>query len=731
MAVPTARAAGPSLAAVPVTGHPAPMLAPPFARPPGRPPGRPSASARSSRVPSIRRPLATACAVMLLGTTSSLAAEAAGFRRVEIPNAGGSPIDAGLWYPSDRPVPREANTPWGQALAIDAPVAGRELPLVVLSHGNGGWMGGHAGLALALADAGFVAVAPVHPSDNDGNEDDPPSRWLPERPRDLSRAIDHLTGEWDGAARIDPSRIGAFGFSAGAYAALALSGARFDPERLVAFCRTEPREHACRLGIGDEVAAALADGSLDARRFERLADARVRATVIAGPALGFAFDPGSLAALTVPLQLWSGALDDAVPVRTNASVLLAHLPAGTDDRTVGNAGHFAFLAPCRAGLEAARPELWKRLCTDAPSFDRAAFQRTWHADVTAFFAESLSAEPLAESSGTPLEEPAARPGAIGVRALESAASHRDGPLDVTLWYPADPGGTPELVGDNGVFEGAPARRDAPIAAGRHPLVLLSHGGGGNARQLGWIANRLAGAGFVVAAPNHPGSTTGDASALGVVALWHRPADLSAVLDSLLGDAPVAGHVDADRIGALGFSAGGYAALALVGARIDPDALAGFCDGDDAGTSDCAFLARDGVDLHELDLSPAGHDLSDQRVRSAVVVDPGVVGTLTAASLKTIDVPVTIANLGAPDAIPKAVLADGASRMIPGAGYATVADATHFSFLPECKPAGPAILAREGEPDALCDDAGGRIRSELHREIGAMVVEAFERDLDER
>ena len=430
----------------------------------------------------------------------------------------------------------------------------------------------------------------------------------------------------------------------------------------------------------------------------------------------------------MPLQIWSGALDDAVPVRTNASVLLAHLPAGTDGRTVDGAGHFAFLAPCRAELEAARPDVWTRVCTDAPGFDRAAFQRTWHADVTAFFAESLSARSPARSPGNRGGEPAA---AVGVRTVGAAASHRDGPLDVTLWYPAEPGGTVELVGDNGVFAGAPARRDAPIAAGRHPLVLLSHGGGGNARQFGWIANRLAGAGFLVAAPNHPGSTTGDASALGAVALWRRPADLSAVLDSLLGDGPLAGHVDADRVGALGFSAGGYAALALAGARVDPDALAGFYDDEDTGMSDCAFLARGGVDLHQLDLSPAGNDLSEARVRSALVVDPGVVGTLTAASLAAIDVPVTILNLGAPGAIPKAVLADRAGRLIPDAGYATVPGATHFSFLPECKPRGAAILAQEGEPDALCDDAGGRTRDELHREIGAMVVEAFERDLSGR
>ncbi|MCK7495223.1 MAG: hypothetical protein MZW92_32090 [Comamonadaceae bacterium] len=51
-------------------------------------------------------------------------------------------------------------------VARNAPVAGGGLPLVVVSHGNGGGPQSHADLALALASAGYVVAAPMHTGDN-------------------------------------------------------------------------------------------------------------------------------------------------------------------------------------------------------------------------------------------------------------------------------------------------------------------------------------------------------------------------------------------------------------------------------------------------------------------------------------------------------------------------------------------------------------------------------------
>lgn len=49
-----------------------------------------------------------------------------------------------------------------QAAAPGAAIAGNDLPLVVMSHGGGGWYDGHADTARALASAGFVAAAVGH-----------------------------------------------------------------------------------------------------------------------------------------------------------------------------------------------------------------------------------------------------------------------------------------------------------------------------------------------------------------------------------------------------------------------------------------------------------------------------------------------------------------------------------------------------------------------------------------
>ena len=319
-------------------------------------------------------------------------------------------------------------------------------------------------------------------------------------------------------------------------------------------------------------------------------------------------------------------------------------------------------------------------------------------------------------------------GAIGITYAEAFAPARGQNVDFYIWYPAQPGGRAVRVGGNGVFHGTPAGRRAPHAGDAYPLIVMSHGAGGNAGQFGWIASALAQAGYVVVLPNHPGSTSGNASAKAAVRVWERPQDISAVLDHITGTPQDYPYIDTTRIAALGCSAGGYTAMALSGARVDVDALQGFCDHTDHGMSDCAFLARGGIDLHALDLSPAAQNLKDPRIKAAVIIDPGIVETLTAESLSAVDIPMLVINLGDEPAIPLGVYARPAAKLIPAARYALVEDATHFSFLAQCTEKGAAILAREGEPDPLCADAGGRDRAAIHEELKQMIprylAEAF-------
>lgn len=298
---------------------------------------------------------------------------------------------------------------------------------------------------------------------------------------------------------------------------------------------------------------------------------------------------------------------------------------------------------------------------------------------------------------------------------EAHASVRDAEIDFHIWYPSVPGGRRVVVGGNGVFHGTEAGRGAPVAPGRFPLVVISHGSGGNAGQFGWIAHALADAGYVVVLPNHPGTTTGNASAAAAMRLWERPADVRAVIDAIEAAPDDYAYIDTARITALGFSAGGFTALALVGARAEPDALNAFCDAPN-GMSDCAFFAQQGIDLRDFEFGPVAEDMSDPRIGAAVVIDPGIIQTVTEASLAAIDVPVQLINLGDAGSVPAGVDAQAAAARIDQARYETVSDSVHFSFLAECTPRGAAILEREGELDPLCSDGGGRSRRAIHREL---------------
>ena len=94
----------------------------------------------------------------------------------------------------------------------------------------------------------------------------------------------------------------------------------------------------------------------------------------------------------------------------------------------------------------------------------------------------------------------------------------------------------------------------------------------------WLAYHLASRGYIAAAVDHHGNTTAEKQqfAQGATLVWERPKDPSVVLDKLLTDPQFGSHIDADRIGAAGFSLGGYTVIALAGGKFSPDAFDAWC-----------------------------------------------------------------------------------------------------------------------------------------------------------
>ncbi len=315
---------------------------------------------------------------------TSLPVNATGFSRVT--PTPGQPLEIGIWYPSGAPSPAAPNTPFGQALAFDSEPVGNDLPLVILSHGNSGWMGSHADTALALAEAGYVAVAITHADDNVRNEGVSPTLWMVSRPAEVVASIDYVLQEWSGAEHVSAERIGVFGFSAGGYTALAAAGAVPDIDLAIQHCDSHPAEFLCVIGLVEEISNNNPVENLS--EFSR--DARIKAISIAAPAFGFAFDTEALAAVDVPVQIWSGSLDERVPDGSNGALIEAALSGESEVELVNGAGHFAFLAPCNPELESSNPQVWQMVCEDSPGFDRAAFHVSFNKKIVSFFDKALT-----------------------------------------------------------------------------------------------------------------------------------------------------------------------------------------------------------------------------------------------------------------------------------------------------------------------------------------------------
>lgn len=107
-----------------------------------------------------------------------------------------------------------------------------------------------------------------------------------------------------------------------------------------------------------------------------------------------------------------------------------------------------------------------------------------------------------------------------------------------------------------------AQRDAEVAKGKFPVVLFSHGFGGFRTQSTFLTAHLASQGMIVIAPDHPSRDLAAALTAGSFETDDPRIHLLESLDYLVGDDTLfAGHVDSERVAALGHSAGGGTILA--------------------------------------------------------------------------------------------------------------------------------------------------------------------------
>ena len=312
---------------------------------------------------------------------------------------------------------------------------------------------------------------------------------------------------------------------------------------------------------------------------------------------------------------------------------------------------------------------------------------------------------------------------VGMTQIEySDPTQGDRPLNYMLIYPAAPdiAATPFKL-----FLSTKLRlyKDAPIVSDglKHPLVVFSHGAGGNGSGYAWFGQYLASHGYLVAMVYHYRANTFDSSALYVRnRLWQRPRDVSLDITHLLADKTWGPHIDPNQIGAAGHSQGGFTALWLGGAKVNPDLFVAYQRGWKNNQVVPSYLREQ----MQLDAEPAVN-VRDDRVKAAFAMAPGDIQGfgMDEAGLRQMSIPAYIIVGAADTATPPKENAEFAAKYIPHAKLDVLpGQVSHEIFDNECDQVG-----RDNYPDA-CIDAPGVDRAKLHEYIGNAALKFFDANL---
>ncbi len=144
---------------------------------------------------------------------------------------------------------------------------------------------------------------------------------------------------------------------------------------------------------------------------------------------------------------------------------------------------------------------------------------------------------------------------------------------ITVFYPSQ--GTASIE-YRGLFDLRVAL-DGPAVAGNGRLIVISHGSSAPPWVHYDLARMLVEAGYVVALPEHRGDNPKDDSDAGPRSWQRRPYEVSRAIDRVGADPRFLEHLNLDKVGMYGMSAGGHTALSLAGGRWSEDLLRRHCN----------------------------------------------------------------------------------------------------------------------------------------------------------
>ncbi len=303
--------------------------------------------------------------------------------------------------------------------------------------------------------------------------------------------------------------------------------------------------------------------------------------------------------------------------------------------------------------------------------------------------------------------------AIGVRTLDYQDPTRERPVVIELWYPSDANEPLDQPADF-VWVHPNEMRDVPCAqfVKKFPLIMMSHGYGGDRRDRSWLADRLVRHGFIVASVDHYGNTRSSFDLVASLKFWERGKDITFAIDQLLQEPFLKGRIDTDRIGFVGYSLGGMTGLGLAGAQVG--AIEHVLD----------QLVKKYSEIKpemiaHFDVKEAKKSLKDERIRAMLLICPASF-VYAPKSLKKINIPVGLVVAPQDEVLPFKEHAELIiQHVVPAKLKMMRKEVAHNAFVNRVSEKGKLLKKMHIYKDhPSCD------RKVIHQEVGLFAVDFF-------
>ncbi|MET3980576.1 putative dienelactone hydrolase [Mucilaginibacter sp. UYP25] len=317
---------------------------------------------------------------------------------------------------------------------------------------------------------------------------------------------------------------------------------------------------------------------------------------------------------------------------------------------------------------------------------------------------------------------------IGEQTFKYNDTVRKRPLTTEIWYPTTDKSKAAKLKEGFPFVHDPTVRDAKLPVAKHPLIMISHGTGGGRLTMEWLADILVKQGFVVAAVDHWGNTHDNKIAIEFVTPWQRAQDISFVLTQLLANPVLNKVIDKQRIGAAGFSIGGYTIIALAGAKIDLKAMEDFTQTPDGAKEitipefpNLINTLDDAAIQSSFDNSPP---LKDKRIKAVFAMCPAVgQGFIKASQFRDVGIPLYIVGAQSDSIAPVKTNAMHYHKLMPRSKlYIVPGRAAHYVFLNE------ALGELKQNGGMIFNDGPGVDRHAIHEQVGGIAAKFFKNSL---